>query len=264
MDEFDEREMISRLSEALARSVEKNVAGARVGVMFSGGVDSTLLALLAKKFCAPVLFTVGTADSEDLRYSEIVACELGLPLEKKILSEKEVIDYAKEVEKMLGDRELMHVELGIPILLCCEMARSRNIRVLLNGQGAEELFGGYERHLQAFLSGEDASALMKGDLEKLPENDVKRSARIAQTVGVALRYPFLEKEIVSLAQQIPAHMHFSRPKGKKEFLRKVAHALGVPETARERRKRAAQYGSGVHRILLRESKRGARRTKRIC
>ncbi len=278
MDEFDEKEMISRISSALERAVGKNVAGARVGIMFSGGVDSTLLALLAKKFCEPTLFTIGTADSEDLYYAEIVARELGLPLDKKILSEEDVMQYAKDVEKMLSDQfvrshkwsifaeqkldgELMRVELGIPILLCCDMARTHDMRVLLNGQGAEELFGGYERHLQAFLSGEDVLGLMKGDLEKLPQNDVKRSAKIAQTAGIELRYPFLEPEVASLAQQIPANLHFSRPRGKKEFLRKVALALGVPKIARERKKRAAQYGSGIHRILLRESKRGARRTK---
>ncbi|VVC03678.1 Asparagine synthase [Candidatus Burarchaeum australiense] len=242
--------MFNELKEAVERAVESACRGERVGVLFSGGLDSSLIAHLAKRYALGVeLFTAGTASSPDVAWAARVAKELGLPLNISVLTERRVLALYDEV-MALSPGDLLKVELGVPLLACCGQASKLKLHILLSGSGAEELFGGYRRHWEEFEKGGDVAEMLRQELERLPYGDVARNETVARSEGIELRCPLLDDEVCRLAAMIPIEEKFRKEEGKKGVLRRVARELGVPASACERPKQALQYGSGIHNILL--------------
>lgn len=245
-----DEELLVELKEAIERAVEEACRGERVGVLFSGGLDSSLIAFLAKRHALNVeLFTAGMADSPDVSWAAKVAAELGLPLNVSVLNEGKVLALYSAVEEMMPGG-LLKVELGVPLLACCREAKRRKVRILLSGSGAEELFGGYQRHWEAYEKGQDVAAMLREELEALPHGDVARNEAVARSEGLEVRCPLLDEEVARLAGMVPIGEKFADVGQKKGVLRRMARELGVPEAACGRQKQALQYGSGVHKVLL--------------
>jgi len=243
-------ELFLELKEAIEKAVEESCRGERVGVLFSGGLDSTLIAHLAKRYAAGVeLFTAGMEDAPDMAWAVKIAAELKLPLNVSVLAEEDVLDLYGEVS-MLVPGDLLKVELGVPLLACCKDARRRKVKAMLSGSGAEELFGGYRRHWEEFEKGGDVGAMLRRELEDLPLGDARRNAQVAASEGVEVRCPLLDEEVGKLAMMVPVEEKFADEKERKGVLRRIARELGVPAEACARPKQALQYGSGVHRVLL--------------
>ena len=250
-----EAELFLELKEAIERAVGESCRGERVGVLFSGGLDSTLIAHLAKRYAASVeLFTAGMEDAPDVAWAIRIAKELGLPLNVSVLKEENVLDLYSEVSALVpGD--LLKLELGVPLLACCKQAREMGVKALLSGSGAEELFGGYRRHWEEFEKGGNVGAMLRRELEELPLGDVMRNSRVAESEGVEVRCPLLDEEVARLAMMVPVEAKFAGGE-RKGVLRRIARELGVPEEACARPKQALQYGSGVHKVLLKRMGRG--------
>ena len=119
-------------------AVRKN-ARKEVGILFSGGLDSSVIAAIASRYSKITCYTAGLDGSQDLIAAEKVAVEMGWPLEVKLISDPEVPSMAKKVERIIHDNSRMRVGVGIPIYACCSAAREHS---LLSGSGAEELFAG--------------------------------------------------------------------------------------------------------------------------
>lgn len=250
------------LKDCFVRAVSASVAGVeKPFVLFSGGVDSSCIAQVARKAnssCKFLLF--GTEASEDVRFARRVAREMKIDLMELIVGEEEVFELfekAKNILKPLANYSFLQVELGVPLLACCLKAKQEGSNIVIAGQGAEELFGGYARHFQAFLKGEDVRKLLENDFANLRETDLNRNDLVARAVGVELRCPFLNEELVKKAREVDVLKNFSREGGRKLVLREVARELGVPELACSRAKRAMQYGCGVHAVLLKLRKTNA-------
>ena len=245
-----EKEMAA-LASALSAAVERAVSGKRrVAISFSGGLDSSLLAYLAKGRCEVRLYTFGLENSEDLRFSRVAARELGMELEEIVADGKELLALLDEAKGITRETELMKLELSIPLLAVCRRAGEDGLRFILTGAGAEELFAGYERHRHSFLSGEDLRRLLESELAGLYEKDLRRSGLIAESCGLELVLPFLDQAVVDAARAIPPEMNFENGR-KKAVLARAALLLGLPERIALRPKRAMQYGTGVHRALTR-------------
>ncbi|MDO8339785.1 MAG: asparagine synthase C-terminal domain-containing protein [Candidatus Burarchaeum sp.] len=243
-----DEDLLVELKESVERAVENACRGERVGVLFSGGLDSSLIAFLAKRHALGVeLFTAGMPDSPDVSWAVRVAAELALPLNISVLNEGKVLALYGAVEQ-ISPGDLLKVELGVPLLACCREAKRLKVRILLSGSGAEELFGGYQRHWEAFEKGQDVGAMLREELEALPLGDVARNEAVARSEGIEIRCPLLDEEVGRLAMQVPVEEKFAGER--KAVLRRVARGLGVPESACGRQKQALQYGSGVHKVLL--------------
>lgn len=242
---------MNELGAALKSAVSKALTGSgRAGLLFSGGLDSAILAFLAKKSGAnPLLITTGTKNSEDILFSRKIAAELGMELEEKVLSPSEIHELYKKTAELTGEASFMKIELGLLLLACCEAAKERGIQLLVSGAGAEELFLGYHSHSQKCTAGEDLESLRRRELAGLYEKDMRRSEGIAKAFGIRLALPFLGEKVVKAAFSIPAKENFKGGENK-AVLRRLARELGVPESACSRRKRAMQYGSGIHAELL--------------
>lgn len=258
----ERRVELSELNAILLNAVRKRVEGLQsYGVMFSGGVDSAFLALAAKKFNPNIkLFSMGTADSEDLRFCERFVDKFSFDWKKKVLSDKELAELYEKLEPEVASSSspsgLMKVELSIPVFVCCETARESGVRALLCGQGAEELFAGYHAHYKFLKQGGDLDRRLLEEVRGLHSKDLERSSHIASLTGVDVRYPFLDLELIKTALCMPVSEKISLQGETKIPLRKIAQELGVPDEFALRPKRAAQYGSGIHKALTR-----IRRTK---
>ena len=241
--------MIVELAKALEKSVQESLED-RVAVSFSGGLDSSTLAAIAKKWSEVGLFTAGLDGSEDLEAAGKVAGELGLRLEKIVLDEKAVLDiYAKIYSFYPGS--MLKIEIGVPIYACCSEAARAGYGAILFGSGSEELFVGYERYYRYAEEGKDLDAILKKEFGELGSGDVAMIKKIAYRCGLEARFPFCSKNVAELAFSVPLEEWMADMELKKGMLREAGKLLGVPKTALERRKKAAQYGSGVHKVIMR-------------
>jgi len=247
---------LNEIKDAFIDAVRKRVAGIRkVGVMFSGGIDSTMIAKVAKDFTEVVLYSVGTEGSDDLVFAGKVNEKLKLNLRVKVVNENELIEIYKNVQSLIEQKDLLKVELAIPVFLCSEMAKNDGIKVILCGSGAEELFAGYDRHLKCYLSGGNLRKMLLDELSNLRANDLERSEQTAMLNQCEVRCPFLDLRFVELVHSIKPELNLSKKGEKKLVLKRIARELKTPEIACERPKKAMQYGSGIHKILLRAVKK---------
>lgn len=243
--------MILPLSHLISSAVEQTLED-RVAVSFSGGLDSTIIAAIAKKHADVELFSAGMPGSEDLDYSGRVAQELDLPLQKLVLDEPGVMDaYARcHATVPLG---LLKVEILVPVYRVAEAAAARGHSVVLFGSGAEELFVGYERYYSYLAEGNDLDSLLREEFRTLPQRDIGWMKKICRKFNLEARFPFYNKKLADTVFAVPLEERMHDRELKKGLLREAAKMLHIPDTAIARRKKAMQYGSGIHKVLMRRS-----------
>lgn len=258
------------LRDDLFSAVEKRVENiSNVGLIFSGGVDSTILAVLLKQIAEkrnkgdnsiPLninLYSVGVENSQDIRFSKEIAEELDLSLKTVIIDETTVKESIKPVLTAIEDDNVMKLGVGMTIYLAAKAMKEDNIKVALSGQGADELFGGYNRYLKHFEDNTlfdayfDLDEEIYHDIANMYHVNLERDDAVSMANGVELRVPFLDKDIINLALDIPAKYKIKDNEDvlRKHILRDAAKSIGVPDYIADRPKKAAQYGSGINKIL---------------
>jgi len=238
--------MVSRIAELFEEAVRNNCQG-EIAILFSGGIDSTAIATVAKKYTTPLLVTAGIAGSQDLEAARKIAAELGLPHKEVVLTEEEIVKVYKKCYK-IRKGNLLKVELMVPVFSCCrEAARAGKWRIL-SGSGAEELFIGYDRYFK--YKGARLQKLLEREIVELPSGDCEAQELVAKNFGMRTAFPFLYPPFVNSVLGTSLTERLGTKDSKKPLLRKVCAELGVPQDAIDRRKKAMQYGSGVHKILL--------------
>ena len=253
-DTKDETAACEIIITTLSKSVKKNLTP-NCAVLFSGGVDSSLIAALAARDVPGItLITVGFPGSSDVKWAPDAAQLLGLEnsLILKIIDLEYVESTIPYVMEALETADPMTISLGVPLYIACTNAKIRNINLLLAGQGADELFGGYHRYKEIAKGG--ASALHEAiatDVARLPRRDILRDNTVAEAAGIKLAAPFLDPGMIKLGLSIPAALKVSEFGGElvgKYILRMAAENV-VPAEIAWREKKAFQYGSGVWAAL---------------
>lgn len=240
------------LLEAIEDSVVRNV-GDRCAVGLSGGLDSGLiLKLVAERKRGAVAVTVGVRGSEDLERARRVAEKLGVDHVAHELSEEEVVAAAAYVRRAMGLKSPMCVSLGVINHVCASLAKSLGRTQLVVGQGADELFGGYAKYVGALEEGgyQALDSAMRSDLRELWRQGIVRDYVSAALGGVTLTAPYLDPRVVELARAAPAELKV-RGSERKVLLRGAARLASVPEEVWRAEKRAAQYSTGVEKVVRR-------------
>lgn len=228
------------LMKTLVHAVRVRV-GKRTGVLFSGGLDSSLIALIASNYSKVTLYTAGTEGSPDLEWARKVSDELGLPLNEYVFDFDDVREAVPRVAFAIEDPNPMNLAIGIPLYFATKLAREDGCKLLLSGQGADELFGGYAKYLER-------PELMESDLLDMGEKNLARDDKIAMLNSVEGRVPFLDLAVVSISLRTP--LEYKIQNGvRKAILREVATELGLPLQIANRDKKAAQYGSRAQKLL---------------
>jgi asparagine synthase (glutamine-hydrolysing) len=250
----EEHEAASQLKATLEKAVELRLTSTS-GIAFSGGIDSTFLAALAKKFNPAIaLYAVGLPDSHDIIQAENAAEAVGMQnsLRIHLLSLEEIEAAVPHVIYSTESVDPMKVAIGLPLYLVAKTAKEDGKRVLLTGQGADELFGVYQRHENFLEQGpEMLDSKIYSDLENISVINLERDDMVTMANSVELRVPFLDKEVINVGLAIRSELKVLKKDGfciRKYILRKAAEGL-LPSELIWKEKKAMQYGTGVQKAL---------------
>ena len=249
-----------QLRSLLIQAVKQRIPEQRFGVFFSGGVDSSLIAILCKQMkrdfvCYAVGFQdSGTKEPEDITEAKKVAKELKLKLKFKIYTLKEaeiIIKKVVQILKPVGKTDVVNVGVGAVVLAARELGGKE--KYFLGGLGSEEIFAGYERHNITGNKSEDKiNEECWSGLRKMWSRDLVRDFNLAQRSKMKVGTPFLDEELIKYAMQLPGKWKLN-DKEKKIILREVAEEF-LGEFA-WRKKKAAQYGSCFDKAISKLAKK---------
>eukprot|EP00934_Nitzschia_sp_Nitz4_P003288 Nitzschia sp. Nitz4//scaffold69_size99277//70319//72115//NITZ4_004642-RA/size99277-processed-gene-0.39-mRNA-1//-1//CDS//3329556742//3278//frame0 len=269
-------ELEFHLSNAVLRRMDhsadaSNVEPIPTGVLFSGGLDSAVVAALAAKHCHEklILFNVSfgpTYEKSADRQAALVTHQFLQDLypHKDIVFEDVVVDWEEicqlesHIRTLLQPKcTLMDVNIATALWFASRgrQPSQHNCppRVLLLGMGADEQLGGYGRHRKAFEKGgwDELRSELVMDQDRFWERNLGRDDRIVADHGKEARFPFLDAHVTNFLQSLPLNQvcDFSLPPGEgdKRILRLVASRLGLVH-ASTLVKRAIQFGSRISHL----------------
>jgi asparagine synthase (glutamine-hydrolysing) len=246
------------LKNALEAAVERQLmCDVPYGVLLSGGLDSSIISAIAKKLAPnriesgntqtawyPQLhsFAVGLETSPDLKAAKVVANYLGTIHHEIHFTIQEGIDALKDVIYHLETYDVTTVRASTPMYLLARAIKSMGIKMVLSGEGSDELFGGY----LYFHKAPNAQALHEETVRKLGKlhlYDCLRANKSLAAWGVEGRVPFLDKEFIEVAMQLnPQDKMCGNGKIEKHILREAFEDY-LPAAVAWRQKE--QFSDGV-------------------
>ncbi|RLE39437.1 diphthine--ammonia ligase [Candidatus Woesearchaeota archaeon] len=248
--------VLEETKKLLIDAVRKRLPNKKLGILFSGGIDSTTLSfickMLGKKFTCytAVVDHPGFREPPDIVYAKRVAEKLGFELKINKIKLSNVEGYLKKVVPLIEDNNVVKVEVALTLYAACELAKKDRCKVILSGLGSEEIFAGYYRHEKS----QDINKECISGLLKMYERDLYRDDVVTMANNLELRVPFLDRYLVEHALRIPAKLKLDE-KQDKIILRMVAQDLGIPMKFASRKKDAAQYGSNIDKAVKKLSKK---------
>jgi asparagine synthase (glutamine-hydrolysing) len=215
-----------------------------VGVILSGGLDSSLTLLhVVQAHPDCVAFTVGAPGSDDLRYARRLCADLGVPHEVVELAPRRIgraeIRAAIEMSELTEYGDIINAVVSVPLF---RRVRDAGVKVVLTGDGSDELFGGYPMYHRA--GPDQARRLFLHKIRNLARTELQRVDRTSMGHGVEARVPFLDPALVELALRLP--MDLKVRDGQEKWILREAFADLLPGYVRDRPKNPMSHSSGLH------------------
>jgi asparagine synthase (glutamine-hydrolysing) len=250
-----------KLHTLLQRSIQNQISNLKeIALAFSGGLDSTVIAAMAKKLEADVhLIHVSLKDQAETEHAQQIARELDLPIHVQLFDENDVEKTLPKVLWLMEETNPVKTSIGIPIYWTAEKASQMSFKALLAGQGADELFAGYEKHVQTYVQHgrKKAQEAIFEDIVGMYEANFERDSKICSYHGIDLRLPFATYTIAKFAANLPIELKIEKSPAtlRKLVLRQLAKNIGLPKLATEKPKKAIQYTTGITKTLKKLAKR---------
>ncbi|WP_413722297.1 asparagine synthase B [Sodalis sp. RH24] len=246
------------LRDALEESVKSHLmSDVPYGVLLSGGLDSSVISAITKKYAArrvedgarseawwPQLhsFAVGLEGSPDLRAAKEVATHLGTVHHEVHFTVQEGLDAIRDVIYHIETYDVTTIRASTPMYLMSRKIKAMGIKMVLSGEGADEVFGGYLYFHKAPNAKEFHEELVR-KLQALHMYDCARANKAMSAWGVEARVPFLDKNFLDVAMRInPQDKMCGHGKIEKHVLREC-FASYLPESIAWRQKE--QFSDGV-------------------
>ncbi len=249
---------ISKLRDALMQSVKRQLmTDVPYGVLLSGGLDSSVVSAIAKMYSEkriesgdekqawwPALhsFAIGLEGSPDLTASKKVADFIGTVHHEVNFTIQEGLDAIRDVVYHLETYDVTTIRASTPMYLLARVIKSMGVKMVLSGEGADEIFGGY----LYFHKAPNAQAFHEETVRKLSKlhlYDCLRANKSLAAWGIEGRVPFLDKEFMDVSMRLnPEAKMCSGDKIEKYILRKAFEDM-LPEEVAWRQKE--QFSDGV-------------------
>lgn len=245
----DVEEVLEKIRASLTKSVEKRLmSDVPVGVFLSGGLDSSIIAaLMAERIPQLHSFSVGLPHSPDLKAARLVAEHLGTIHHEYVYTEEEMEAVLSDVIYYLESYDPALVRSAIPCYFVSRLA-SQYVKVVLSGEGADELFAGYSY----FANYDDAIALHRESisiLNGLHNLNLQRVDRMTMAHSIEGRVPFLDTEFIELCLSIDPVLKLYKTYGTEKWLLRKAFADKLPDLVAWRDKMEFAQGCASSTIL---------------
>ncbi|MBT8394593.1 MAG: asparagine synthase B [Bacteroidia bacterium] len=254
----DNETSIKEIKDALDAAVHRQLmSDVPYGVLLSGGLDSSVTTAVAKKYAQlrvesddtqaawyPQLhsFSVGLEGSPDLAAAQVVADHIGTVHHEIKFTIQEGLDAIRDVIYNLETYDITTIRASTPMYLMARVIKSMGIKMVLSGEGADELFGGYLYFHKAPNSEEFHDETVR-KLKKLHMYDCLRANKSLASWGIEGRVPFLDKEFMDVAMRInPQDKMINGERMEKWVVRKAFEDM-LPESVAWRQKE--QFSDGV-------------------
>ena len=244
---------LTETREELVASVHRQMMGdVPVGVFLSGGLDSTLIAAVAARYLQErgqqlKTFAVGTEHSSDLAAARHAAEYLGTEHHERVYTAEEAEAVVADVVRSIEHFDPSLVRSAVPNYLLAEMT-AKHVKVVLTGEGADELFAGYE-YLSGLEDAEDLHDEIVRTVEGLHNLNLQRADRVTMAHGLEARVPFLDREVIALALRLPARWKLSPPGTQEKMLLRRSFEGWLPDELLYRDKEQFGDGSGAAEVL---------------
>ena len=249
---------IDEIHDALEAAVHRQLmSDVPYGVLLSGGLDSSVTSAIAKKYAEkriesddtqaawwPQLhsFSVGLEGSPDLAAAKLVADHIGTVHHEIKFTIQEGLDAIKDVISNLETYDITTIRASTPMYLMARVIKSMGVKMVLSGEGADELFGGYLYFHKAPNSKEFHEETVR-KLSKLHMYDCLRANKSLAAWGIEGRVPFLDKEFMDVAMRMnPQDKMINGERMEKWVVRKAFESY-LPESVVWRQKE--QFSDGV-------------------
>ena len=249
---------ISSIHDSLSAAVKRQLmSDVPYGVLLSGGLDSSITSALAKKFASkriesedkqdawwPQLhsFSVGLKGAPDLKAAKIVSDHIGTIHHEINFTVQEGLDAIRDVIYHLETYDVTTVRASTPMYLMARAIKSLGIKMVLSGEGADELFGGYLYFHKAPNSKEFHEETVR-KLDKLHQYDCLRANKSLAAWGIEGRVPFLDKEFIDTAMSINPDDKMIKNGRIEKWVLREAFKDYLPESVLWRQKE--QFSDGV-------------------
>jgi len=251
----DQTEAKAKYRESILKPVKKRVDGLEhVGLVLSGGVDSALIGVIAHQLGVNLTcYSIGYQDSNDVNMSKRLAQDLGAEFKTIELTDSDIEQALPKIIRSIECRGLVQVEAAIFLHFAAQMARQDGLKVMLTGQGADELFGGYPWYIDVVREKglHELPDYMWNDIDHLHLDTLEREDKMTMAHSIELRVPYLDLDVIKTVMSIDIKLNVKSEQDmmRKHIHRMVAQELGVPDYIAWRPKEVAQQGSGVHEAL---------------
>jgi asparagine synthase (glutamine-hydrolysing) len=236
-------ESVRAVRAALECSVERHLmADVPVGAFLSGGLDSSAIcALMARRVPQLHTFAVGLPGSPDLVAARTVAEHLGTIHHERVIDPAEIVAALPQIVWALESTDPDLVRSAVPTWFVAELA-ARHVKVVLTGEGADELFAGYRYH--AGVPRHLLHAELRRSLGEMHHVNLQRVDRMTMAHSLEARVPFLDLDFIDAALAVPVDLKLPEGGPEKWVLRKAVADLLPPEIV-WRTKSQFDEGSGV-------------------
>lgn len=221
--------VLEKIRQTLSQSVQKRLmSDVPVGVFLSGGLDSSIIAALMRQHIPNLhSFSVGLPNSPDLKAARLVAEHLGTIHHEYVYTEAEMSAVLPDVIYYLESFDPALVRSAIPCYIVSGLA-SQYVKVILSGEGADELFAGYSY----FADYDDAIALHKESvtiIKGLHNLNLQRLDRMTMAHGLEGRVPFLDTDFIALSLSIDPELKLYKTFGIEKWLLRKAFSHLLPQ-----------------------------------
>jgi asparagine synthase (glutamine-hydrolysing) len=240
-------EIRRHLDEAVVKRLMSDVP---VGVYLSGGLDSSVVAALMRPHSVRLhSFTAGMAGAPDLAAAREMARYLETEHHELIYTEEDVIRALPEVIGHLESFDAPLVRSAVPMYFVSKIA-ARHVKVVLSGEGADELFAGYE-YLQALGGGDRLKQELADLVVRLQDVNLQRADRMSMAHGLEARVPFLDMRLVRYVSRLPVEWLEPRPDRPAKWLLRQACKGLAPNSILDRKKMKFSEGAGSSDVIAR-------------